>query len=295
MKQKNDMHENMIGEATDGSNIENPTPTTEKEPHFPSLEEVVAQMKTLIGQEDFKEERRKESEDGIQLYEISVLEQGKEGMITCVYTYRKADGERIHTTSIGVAYCDGSPDDNDWLPGGYTISNYDEMTGRWRKADGRDTTGKTDANVEEIPDQKQELLREVIRTAKTELPPEGLPELSSETEERYQELCRMLDQAETTFGTTSLEETLRREETAFEEALKARKETNPLLNAFHLTLSKLNHDDDRLLRQWNPDGDLTEPQFNELNLRRIKLSNAVGILYKDASGKMGIRHDLNEI
>ncbi|MFA5877465.1 MAG: hypothetical protein WC880_03840 [Candidatus Paceibacterota bacterium] len=42
---------------------------------------------------------------------------------------------------------------------------------------------------------------------------------------------------------------------------------------------------------WNKEGDLTEVEFNELNLRRKLLSNAVGIL--TASGE--IRHGLNEI
>ncbi len=42
---------------------------------------------------------------------------------------------------------------------------------------------------------------------------------------------------------------------------------------------------------WNPDGDLTEEDFNTLNLRRKKLSNEIGI--KTASGE--IRHDLNEL
>lgn len=41
---------------------------------------------------------------------------------------------------------------------------------------------------------------------------------------------------------------------------------------------------------WNEEGELTEAEFNELNLRRKKLSNAIGI--KTASGE--IRHDLND-
>ncbi|MFZ2414425.1 MAG: hypothetical protein WAW33_00230 [Minisyncoccia bacterium] len=42
---------------------------------------------------------------------------------------------------------------------------------------------------------------------------------------------------------------------------------------------------------WNPEGDLTEEEFNQLNLRRKQLSNAIGIV--TASGE--IRHNLNEI
>ncbi len=42
---------------------------------------------------------------------------------------------------------------------------------------------------------------------------------------------------------------------------------------------------------WNPEGSLTQKQFDELNLRRKKLSNAIGIKTADGS----IRHDLNPI
>ncbi len=42
---------------------------------------------------------------------------------------------------------------------------------------------------------------------------------------------------------------------------------------------------------WNSDGDLTEEEFNALNLRRKLLSSAIGIM--TASGE--IRHDLNPI
>lgn len=43
------------------------------------------------------------------------------------------------------------------------------------------------------------------------------------------------------------------------------------------------------LAHWNPEGDLTEAEFEGLNRRRKILSNAVGIL--TSSGQ--VRHDLN--
>ena len=43
--------------------------------------------------------------------------------------------------------------------------------------------------------------------------------------------------------------------------------------------------------QWNKDGDLTEEEFDALNLRRKKLSNAIGIMTANGT----IRHDLNKI
>ncbi|MDO8618090.1 MAG: hypothetical protein Q7N87_04370 [Candidatus Uhrbacteria bacterium] len=42
---------------------------------------------------------------------------------------------------------------------------------------------------------------------------------------------------------------------------------------------------------WHQEGELTEEQFNELNLRRKLLSNAIGIM--TASGV--VRHDVNKI
>jgi hypothetical protein len=46
---------------------------------------------------------------------------------------------------------------------------------------------------------------------------------------------------------------------------------------------------------WNPRGSFTKEAFDELNLQRKKLSNAIGIQYKTESGEVKIRHDLNEI
>lgn len=42
---------------------------------------------------------------------------------------------------------------------------------------------------------------------------------------------------------------------------------------------------------WNAGGELTKEQFNELNLRRKQLSNAIGIMTADGT----VRHDLNPI
>lgn len=46
---------------------------------------------------------------------------------------------------------------------------------------------------------------------------------------------------------------------------------------------------------WNPEGDLTQEEFDKLNLRRKLLSNTIGIKYKMPDGTWGIRHDLNQI
>ena len=93
--------------------------------------------------------------------------------------------------------------------------------------------------------------------------------------ERFENLRKVFDEAETIFEANG------------------REATKPFLNIIYTSLIDLNKSSSQVnpLEKWNETGDLTEDQFNELNLRRKKLSNAVGI--KTASGE--IRHDLNEI
>ena len=58
-----------------------------------------------------------------------------------------------------------------------------------------------------------------------------------------------------------------------------------------IKLNKRDKKDWQTLWIWNPDGYLSEEEFNRLNIRRKLLSNAIGIITE--SGE--IRHDLNEI
>jgi hypothetical protein len=58
-----------------------------------------------------------------------------------------------------------------------------------------------------------------------------------------------------------------------------------------ILLNKRDKEDWKNTWVWNSNGDLTEEEFNTLNLRRKMLSNAIGIM--SASGE--IRHDLNNI
>lgn len=46
---------------------------------------------------------------------------------------------------------------------------------------------------------------------------------------------------------------------------------------------------------WNQAGFFTEAEFNELNLRRKKLSNSIGMMVQREDGTFYIRHDVNEI
>lgn len=91
----------------------------------------------------------------------------------------------------------------------------------------------------------------------------------------FEVMSSMLDKAEAVF------------------AAEGRDATKPLLNGLYANLIDLNKTKGEVypLKEWNKDSDLSEQHFNELNLRRKKLSNAVGIM--TASGV--VRHDLNEI
>lgn len=85
----------------------------------------------------------------------------------------------------------------------------------------------------------------------------------------------------------------------FEEAEKifaaeGREGAKPFLPKLYTGLQKLNKSDVsdwQKVWTWNPEGSLTQEEFDALNLRRKKLSNDIGIL--TAGGT--IRHDLNEI
>ena len=58
-----------------------------------------------------------------------------------------------------------------------------------------------------------------------------------------------------------------------------------------IKLNKRDKEDWQNTWVWNSKGDLTEDEFNTLNLRRKLLSNAIGIM--TSSGV--VRHDLNKI
>ena len=93
-------------------------------------------------------------------------------------------------------------------------------------------------------------------------------------------------------------ESVERVKTLFAEAertleTEGREKVIPLLPEIYDTLIALNKRDKGdyvTIWIWNPEGDLTEAEFDELNLRRKKLSNAVGILATDV-----VKHDQNKI
>jgi hypothetical protein len=105
-------------------------------------------------------------------------------------------------------------------------------------------------------------------------PPKRTPEIPTQ-KETFESLSRVFDAAEAVF------------------TAEGRESAKPFLNKIYATLIELNKSNGQIypLQEWNSEGELTEAEFNELNLRRKKLSNAIGIM--TASGV--VRHDLNEI
>lgn len=104
----------------------------------------------------------------------------------------------------------------------------------------------------------------------------GELEAKSSTTERVAELATLFNEAETILSI---------------EGRESAKLLTPKIYNELIALNKRDKGDHLTLWVWNPDGDLSEEEFDTLNLRRKLLSNAIGIM--TASGE--VRHDLNEI
>lgn len=125
-------------------NFDIPKPTQEKEPRWLSLEEVKSELSRLREKEQFRAisevERMKENEKGVYLYEIVATDEKGD---TAVYIYQVAGGflsdlkitpeSRARSIVISVGYFKGSLDDGNWQSG-YTLSDYDENSGKWTDA-----------------------------------------------------------------------------------------------------------------------------------------------------------------
>lgn len=113
--------------------FENCTPTTEKEPHQPSLEAIKAQIEKLCGKENPEVLRTCEDKKGVYLHEVVVTD-GKGD--ASLYSYRRVGNypeTKTSATLIDVAYFEGAITD-DMCVGGDTLSTYDEMTEVWTDA-----------------------------------------------------------------------------------------------------------------------------------------------------------------
>jgi hypothetical protein len=111
-------------------NFDIPTPATEKEPHFPSLDEVKAKIEKLCGKENPEVVRTLEDEKGVYLHEVVTIDEAGDASL---YSYRRSGNyqeTKTSVTHIDVAYFAG-PVENGMCVGGDTLSNYDENSGEW--------------------------------------------------------------------------------------------------------------------------------------------------------------------
>lgn len=124
--------------------------------------------------------------------------------------------------------------------------------------------------------------------------PEELDALIKQAEDKnkeYKEKSYILTLEDAELKIENVYKTFDEAESIFE--AEGREKTKPFLNIVYKELGELNDTVTEIvpLVKWNSNGYLTEEQFNELNIRRKKLSNAVGIM--TSSGV--VRHDLNKL
>ncbi|MFZ3031629.1 MAG: hypothetical protein WA082_01190 [Candidatus Moraniibacteriota bacterium] len=113
--------------------FENPTPTPEKEPRIPTLEELRYKVKGFIertGQKNMKEERIFAEGKDVYFYEVSATDEQGDAYL---YQYtRKGEFEhaKASATVVEVGYYIGRLEDG-MCVGGSTASNYDDASGQW--------------------------------------------------------------------------------------------------------------------------------------------------------------------
>ncbi|MBP9728151.1 MAG: hypothetical protein KBD27_02110 [Candidatus Moranbacteria bacterium] len=243
--------------------LEIPTQSAEQGPRFPTLEEIQLEMQRLINRSDYKEGRKVEDESGIRLHEVTVV--GEDG-ITCLYTYRKADGGRVPITGIDVAYCNGSPDDNDFLPGGYNVSAYDEITGRW-----------TDTEIKKEPSSAPLAPAEAVHVDANE---------TEMTKEKFEGLLK--------------EANVQSVYTLFDIARTQGNQCQMTLEMIYTQLLVLNISNSSASKQyrldtWDSKGKLTEAQFTAFTTQFRELSGIAGAEITKESIKNGLTEIHEEI
>lgn len=108
--------------------FENPT---EKEPRYPSLEEIKNQIERLSGRENLEVIRTVEDEKGIYFHEATYVDERGN---TELYAYsRKGRYEEVknNSTFIDVTYFKGKLKDGE-CESGKILSDYDELSGEWK-------------------------------------------------------------------------------------------------------------------------------------------------------------------
>lgn len=111
--------------------FENPTPTEEKEPRYPTAEEIRNKLESLCKYENPETVRIREDEKGVYLHEMKAFDEKGDAYL---YLYRRTGNfaeVKAAKTTIEVYYFSGSLED-DMCVGGDTLATYDETSGLWR-------------------------------------------------------------------------------------------------------------------------------------------------------------------
>ena len=111
-------------------NFDIPTPAQEKEPHFPTLEEIKSKIEKLCGQENPEVIRTLEDEKGVYLHDVVTVD-GKGD--ASLFTYRRSGNfpeTKAAMTQVDVAYFVG-PIEDGMCVGGNVLSEYDEANRTW--------------------------------------------------------------------------------------------------------------------------------------------------------------------
>lgn len=114
-------------------NFENPTPAPEKEPRFPSLEEIRYQIQLFVEKAGLKNSRElRILAQGKDIYHYELVATDDQGD-DFVYMYKKRgaypDSQAL-VTRLEVTYYIGSVQTN-MACGGENLADYDETTGNW--------------------------------------------------------------------------------------------------------------------------------------------------------------------
>jgi hypothetical protein len=268
-------------------NFETPQTSVEKELRYPSLEEVKAKMEKIVGKENLEVLRiLKDEGGGITLYEASTIDENGDAF---VYVYRKA-GEKSAVTNISVEYYLGALEDGTCV-GGKNLAVYNETAEQWSDAVSVDAETPPSAAEPVLP-AISDIAYEILQS---EANNEGI--LKEESKEKILvQLQERFDSIESALGSTDVEVITKRELEDPQGAEEVRSQSLPFHIDINNALMALNKSKG-IFQIWNPEGHLTEDEFNALNARRKVLDNAIGSKVKDpiTFKDKGIRHNIHKL
>jgi hypothetical protein len=272
-------------------NFENPTPTSEIEPRYPSLEEIQSKIESITGKANIEVIQTLEDVKGTSLYEVSIVDEN--GDAAC-YVYRRA-GEKSAETEISVEYYTG-PLEDDTCIGGEGLAVYDESVGRWTDKS-RNEIKQEHIVVQAWPISSQ--YKEITDFPNLITTLENTPKDALSVEQKDEALKFLennFSRIENQLGTLNVEDIQRSELENPQKADAVRSQSLPLQREINNTLMAFNRSKGTF-QTWNPNGHLTQDEFDTLNLRRKRIDNAIGSKVMDpfTFQNKGIRHDIHEV